>query len=176
QIYMLKESELDDYFADPAAFKAELLTREADFRALFDLIPPYIVDTKAPPLSEWERRSDAAAIPVAAGDVLTGVAGSAGVATGTAKVLLRVDDPTELEPGDILIAPSTDPAWTPLFLAAGAVIVNVGSVATHAVIVSRELGMPCVPSIADATRRIPTGATITVNGHAGTVTIDKLPS
>jgi pyruvate,water dikinase len=176
QIYMLKESELDDYFADPAAFKAELLTREADFRALFDLIPPYIVDTKAPPLSEWERRSDAAAIPVAAGDVLTGVAGSAGVATGTAKVLLRVDDPTELEPGDILIAPNTDPAWTPLFLAAGAVVVNVGAVGTHAVIVSRELGIPCVPAVADATRRIPTGATVTVDGGAGTVTIDKLPS
>ena len=61
-------------------------------------------------MSEWERRSDAAVKPVAAADVLTGIAGSAGVATGTAKVLLSVDDPTELEPGDILIAPNTDPA------------------------------------------------------------------
>jgi len=175
QIYMLKESELDDYFANPAAFKAELETREIDFRSLFDLIPPYIVDTKAPPLHEWERRSNSTTRPVAAGDVLTGVAGSAGVATGTAKVLLSVDDPTELEPGDILIAPNTDPAWTPLFLAAGAVVVNVGAVGTHAVIVSRELGIPCVPAVADATRRIPTGATVTVDGGAGTVTIDKLP-
>jgi rifampicin phosphotransferase len=56
-----------------------------------------------------------------------------------------------------------------------AVVVNVGAVGTHAVIVSRELGIPCVPSIGDATRRIPNGATITVNGHAGTVTIDALP-
>ena len=113
--------------------------------------------------------------PVAVGDVLTGVAGSPGIATGIAKVLLSVDDPTELDPGDILVAPSTDPAWTPLFLAAGAVVVNVGAVGTHAVIVSRELGIPCVPSVANATKRIPTGATVTVNGHAGTVTIDALP-
>jgi pyruvate,water dikinase len=161
--------------ANPAVFTAALAEREADYLELYKLEPPYIVDGEAKPLREWVRKADVAVQPIAVGDVLKGIAGSPGIVTGTAKVLLRVDDPTELEPGDILIAPSTDPAWTPLFLAAGAVIVNVGSVGTHAVIVSRELGIPCVPSIADATRRIPTGATITVNGHAGTVTIDALP-
>ena len=60
-----------------------------------------------------------------------------------------------LEPGDILIAPSTDPSWTPLFLVAEGVITDIGAVGTHAVIVSRELGIPCVPSIADASKRIP---------------------
>ena len=175
QIYMLTEDELDGYFADPAAHKAMLAEREADYLELYKLEPPYIVDGEALPLSEWARKSDATVQPVAVGDVLSGMAGSPGIATGTAKVLLSVDDLTELEPGDILIAPSTDPSWTPLFLAVSAVVVNVGAVGTHAVIVSRELGIPCVPSIADATRRIPTGATITVNGHAGTVTIDALP-
>jgi rifampicin phosphotransferase len=175
QIYMLTEDELDGYFADPAAHKAGLAEREADYLELYKLEPPYIVDVQAKPLSEWARKSDAAVLPVAVGDVLSGMAGSPGIATGTAKVLLSVDDLTELEPGDILVAPSTDPSWTPLFLAVSAVVVNVGAVGTHAVIVSRELGIPCVPSIADATRRIPTGATITVNGHAGTVTIDALP-
>ena len=175
QIYMLTEDEIDAYIANPASFTATLAEREADYLELYKLEPPYIVDAEAKPLSEWVRKADLAVQPIAVGDVLKGIAGSPGIVTGTAKVLLRVDDPTELEPGDILIAPSTDPAWTPLFLAAGAVIVNVGSVGTHAVIVSRELGIPCVPSIADATRRIPTGATITVNGHAGTVTIDALP-
>lgn len=175
QIYMLTEDELDAYVADPASFKETLAQREIDWRELFELEPPYIVDGEAAPLSEWVRRADIAVQSIAVGDVLKGIAGSPGIVTGTAKVLLSVDDPTEIEPGDILIAPSTDPAWTPLFLAAAAVIVNVGAVGTHAVIVSRELGIPCVPSIADATRRIPTGATITVNGHAGTVTIDALP-
>ena len=176
QIYMLAEDELDAYFADPASFRSTIIEREADYLALYDVEPPYIVDVAAAPLREWTRRGVTEIEPVSVGDVLKGVAGSPGIATGTAKVLLSVDDPTELEDGDILIAPSTDPAWTPIFLAAGAVVVNVGSVGTHAVIVSRELGIPCVPSIADATRRIPTGATITVNGHEGTVTIDALPA
>ena len=175
QIYMLVEDELDEFFANPRAFTSLLAEREADYLSLYELEPPYIVDGSAPPLSEWVRRADLTTSPVAVGDVLKGVAGSPGVVTGTARVLLDVDDPTVLEVGDILIAPNTDPSWTPLFLAAAAVVVNVGSVATHAVIVSRELGIPCVPAIADATRRIPTGATITVNGHDGTVTIDALP-
>jgi len=89
--------------------------------------------------------------------------------------MLDLSDPSVLEPDDILIAPSTDPSWTPLFLVAGAVVTDIGAIGTHAVIVSRELGIPCVPSIADATRRIPDGATITVNGSLGTVTVDALP-
>ena len=109
------------------------------------------------------------------GDVLKGVAGSPGTVTGTARILHSLDDADKLDPDDILIAESTDPSWTPLFLAAGGVITNIGAVGTHAVIVSRELGIPCVPSIADATRRIPDGATITLDGSLGTVTIDALP-
>ncbi len=174
-LFMLTEDELDAYLADGASFRTKLAERYADFQSLSDYSPPYIVDGVAPPLSQWARTGQEAAVAVAVGDVLKGIAGSPGVVTGTAKVLLSVDDPTDLEPGDILIAPSTDPSWTPLFLAAGAVVVNVGAVGTHAVIVSRELGIPCVPSIVDATRRIPTGAKITVDGNAGTVTIDSLP-
>ena len=62
-----------------------------------------------------------------------------------------------------------------LFLAAGAVVVNLGAVGSHASIVSRELGIPCVASVTDATHRIPDGATITVDGAAGTITIVALP-
>jgi rifampicin phosphotransferase len=174
-LFMLTEEELDAYLADGASFRSKLAERYVDFQSLSHISPPYIIDGSAPPLSQWERSSQAAAQSVAVGDVLKGAAGSPGVVTGTAKVLLSIDDPTELEPGDILIAPSTDPAWTPLFLAAGAVVVNVGAVGTHAVIVSRELGIPCVPAVTDATRRIPTGANITVDGNSGTVTINTLP-
>jgi len=175
QIYMLTEDELDGYFAAPAAFRDMIIQRERDYLELYEIEPPYIVDGEAPPLTTWKRKADARVEPVEVGDVLKGVAGSPGVATGTAKVLMSVEDDIDLEPGDILVAPSTDPAWTPLFLAASAVVVNVGAVGTHAVIVSRELGIPCVPSIADATSRIPTGAVITVNGNEGTVTVVSLP-
>ena len=175
QIFMLLADELDDWMADPASFTTKLAEREVDYLALYELEPPYSVVHTVPPLSEWARRDSNAVTAVAVGDVLKGVAGSPGTVTGTARILLDLSDPTKLEPGDILIAPSTDPSWTPLFLAAGGVITNIGAVGTHAVIVSRELGIPCVPSIADATRRIPDGATVTIDGALGTVTIDALP-
>ncbi len=175
QIFMLVADELDDYMADPASFTSTLAERELDYLTLYDLEPPYIIDGVVPPLGEWARRDSSEVTIVQVGDVLTGVAGSPGTVTGIARILLDLSDPSRLEPGDILIAPSTDPSWTPLFLAAGGVITNIGAVGTHAVIVSRELGIPCVPSIADATRRIPDGATITLDGSLGTVTIDALP-
>ncbi len=175
QIYMLLADELDEFMADPSSFSAMLSEREQDYLSLYDLDPPYIVNGTVPPLAEWRRRGGDVADTVAVGDVLTGVAGSPGTATGRARVMLDLSDPTRLEPGDILIAPSTDPSWTPLFLVAGAVVTDIGAVGTHAVIVSRELGIACVPSVADATKRIPDGATVTVDGALGTVTIDELP-
>ena len=74
----------------------------------------------------------------------------------------------------MLIAPSTDPSWTPLFMPAAAVVVNVGAQISHAVIVSRELGLPCVVSVTGATRRIPDGALVEVDGTSGTVTIVRV--
>ena len=84
-------------------------------------------------------------------------------------------DPGDLGPGDVLVAPLTDPAWTPLFVPVEAVVVDVGGQMSHAVIVSRELGRPCVVAATDASRRIPDGARIRVDGTSGTVTILELP-
>ncbi len=67
-------------------------------------------------------------------------------------------EPGELSPGDILVAPITDPAWTPLFLAAAGVVVDVGAQQSHAAIVSRELGIPAVVSATGASTTIPDGA------------------
>ncbi len=97
--------------------------------------------------------------------------GCSGVARGRARVVLDPADPNGLEPGDVLVAPLTDPAWTPLFLPAAAVVVNVGALMSHAIIVSRELGIPCAVSVENATDRIPDGAIVEVDGAAGTVTI-----
>ena len=72
---------------------------------------------------------------------------------------------------DILVAPITDPSWTPLFVPAAGVVVDVGAPLSHAIIVSRELGIPCVISATDATRRIPDGAMLEVNGSNGVVTV-----
>lgn len=175
QIYMLLEDEVDAYLADPASFTDTIATRETDFAELSELEPPFIVNTDCPPLSEWTRKADLAVEAVSVGQTLTGVACAPGVVSGRARVILDPSDPTALEPGEILVTQNTDPSWTPLFLAAGAVVVNVGAIASHASIVSRELGIPCVASVADASRRIPDGAMVTVDGAAGTVTIDTLP-
>ena len=84
-----------------------------------------------------------------------GLGVSAGVVTGRARVILDPNAPAELEPDEILIAPQTDPAWTPLFLGAAGVIVERGAVMSHAAIVARELGIPAVVGIEDDDHRHP---------------------
>ena len=174
-IFMLLEAELDEFLANPASFKAMLAERAADHAELATLEPPFIVNGSVPPLSQWKRRGAGNYEQVKVGDVLTGAACSAGVYTGKARIILDPFDPSGLDADDILVTLNTDPSWTPLFLAAGAVVVNLGAVGSHASIVSRELGIPCVASVTDATHRIPDGATITVDGAAGTITIVALP-
>ena len=171
-IFQVLDSELDDYIVNPSSFTNKLTQRYNEWRELFDLEPPFIIaDATVAPLSQWARK-DAQVVKVAqAGEMLSGVAGSPGIARGIARVVLDPGDPGDLEPGDILVAPCTDPSWTPLLMTSAAVVVNVGGQISHAVIVSRELGVPCVVSITDGTQRIPNGALIEVNGTTGVVTI-----
>jgi phosphohistidine swiveling domain-containing protein len=100
---------------------------------------------------------------------LFGTPASAGTATGKVRVIL---DPVgaQLDPGEILVAPSTDPGWTPLFMTAGAVVMEMGGVISHGAVVAREYGIPAVVGVPDATTRLRTGQTVTVDGASGTVT------
>jgi pyruvate,water dikinase len=102
------------------------------------------------------------------GDGLAGTPASAGTATGKVRVVL---DPVgaHLEPREILVAPSTDPGWTPLFLTAGALVMEMGGVISHGSVVAREYGIPAVVGVPDASTRLRTGQTVTVDGFAGTV-------
>src|SRR4029079_16519948 len=74
-----------------------------------------------------------------------------------------------LEPGDILVAPSTDPGWTPLFLTAGGLVMEMGGANSHGAVVAREDGIPAVVGVAEATLRITTGQEITVDGSTGLI-------
>jgi pyruvate,water dikinase len=103
------------------------------------------------------------------GDVIKGVAASPGIATGAASVLHGPEDFSQMKPGNVLVAPITTPAWTPLFAIASAIVTDVGGPLSHGSIVAREYGIPAVLGTAVATRRIPAGQTITVDGSAGTV-------
>jgi pyruvate,water dikinase len=103
------------------------------------------------------------------GDLL-GSPVSPGVAEGVVRLIF---DPhgARLEPGEILVCPGTDPAWTPLFLAAGGLVMEVGGLMTHGSVVAREYGIPAVAGVHEATTRLKTGQAIRVDGTAGTVSI-----
>ena len=175
-IFMLLDEELESFVADPSRYSALLHDRYENWLKLWDLTPPFFLrDGIIPPLTEWDTRAPTAESALSEGDVLVGTAGCPGVVTGRARIVRDPTSPPDLEPGDIMVAPLTDPAWTPLFLAVDGVVVNVGGQVSHAVIVSREMGIPCVVSVADATERIQDGATITVDGTNGNVTLIRNP-
>jgi pyruvate,water dikinase len=170
-VCMLLADELDAFVSEPDGFRARLTGREEQYLSLFELEPPFIVNGEVPPLDRWERRGGGVVTPVTHGEQLLGVPGAPGRAVGRARVVTDPGDPRGLEPGEILVAPITDPAWTPLFVPAAGVVVDVGAQVSHAVIVSRELGIPCVVSVKDATRRIVDGTMLMIDGDSGTVTV-----
>ena len=170
-VMMLLETELDAYVIDPARFAQVIAERLPQYLALFELEPPFTIDADPEPLSRWPRRDRSRPEPAKPGQVLQGIGGSAGQYEGTARVGMDLPAALALEPGEVLVAPITDAAWTPLFLVAGAVVVDVGALNSHAVVVSRELGIPCVLSLEDGTARLRAGMVLAVDGTAGTVTV-----
>ena len=171
QLFMVVDEELDELRADPSSLKDTIASRWSQYRRLFDYEPVFVVNRRVPSISEMKPRATRGQAQAGAGSVLSGAAGSGGRATGRARIVLDPTDSSGLEPGDVLVAPQTDPAWVPLMVPAAAVVVNTGAQGSHAMIVSRELGIPCVVSVADATGLIADGAMVTVDGTAGTVTV-----
>jgi pyruvate,water dikinase len=172
-VMMLLESELDSYVTNPDLFVPVIAERLAEYGALFEIEPPFIIDADPEPLPAWPRRARPRPEAARPGAVLRGIGGSAGQYQGRARVVLDLDAALALEPGEVMVAPLTDAAWTPLFLVAGAVVVDVGALNSHAVVVSRELGIPCVLSLDDATQRLRDGMQLIVDGTAGTVTVGE---
>jgi pyruvate,water dikinase len=126
-------------------------------------VPRVLLSDGTEPAVEAEKAADGG---------LRGTPASGGVVVGKANVIL---DPTgaRLEPGEILVAPSTDPGWTPLFLTAGGLVMEMGGAMSHGAVVAREYGIPAVVGVPDATERIATGQRITVDGSAGRITLDQ---
>ena len=172
---LLTRPELKNEVANPGTYTDQLADREALLDEVASLQEPFLFHGGRPDMATYPRRDAVEIVPVVAGEVVQGVPGCPGQYEGIARVVTDSHDPTALDPGDILVAPITDPSWTPLFVPAGGVVVDVGAPLSHAIIVSRELGIPCVVSATDATKRIPDGATIRVDGDTGAVTILALP-
>jgi rifampicin phosphotransferase len=173
QVFMALEPELDTLATHASVLRDTLREREEKWKALFDIQPPTFVvgGERMKPLSELLRKDSQEAVLVKPGDVLTGAPASAGVARGRARVIRDTSAIAAFEPGEILVAPQTDPSWTPLFMVAAGVVVDVGAMGSHAMIVSRELGIPCAAGVTDATLRIPDGTMLEVDGSSGVVTV-----
>lgn len=101
--------------------------------------------------------------------LVSGAPASPGRATGQVRVIHGPQEFDALQPGEILVAPLTAPAWTPLFSRAAAVVTDVGSAASHASIIAREYGIPAVVGCGDATARLRSGMRVTVDGTSGNV-------
>jgi pyruvate,water dikinase len=111
--------------------------------------------------------ADHAQVP--SGPVMQGWAASPGLVTAKARVLHSLEEGTRLEPGEVIVAHSTDPSWTPLFLVAGGIVLEEGGPLSHAAIVAREFGLPAVLNVNDATLAIETGEELLVDGTSGEV-------
>jgi pyruvate,water dikinase len=104
-----------------------------------------------------------------AGEVLSGLGVAAGRAAGRARIIHHPNEGVHLKPGEVLVAPSTDPAWTPLFLRASALVMETGGFSSHGAIVAREYGLPAVANIPGVLQVIEDGQQVTVNGDEGKV-------
>ena len=111
-----------------------------------------------------------AATPVASHEpILRGLGASPGAASGRVRVLSKTSESAQLQPGEVLVAPMTTPDWVPIMRRAAAIVTDAGGMTSHAAIVSRELGIPCVVGTRTATSTLRDGMLVTVNGKDGTV-------
>jgi pyruvate,water dikinase len=166
-VFFLRYDELQSVIGGRAGFDvlATVAARKAEYQRNLTLQPPQVVTGKFDPEHSTPDAFDADA------RVLTGVAVSPGVATGPARVILRSDSGEHVRPGEVLVAPFTDPGWTPYFLQAAAIVMDQGGLLSHGSIIAREYGIPAVVNVGPATRIIRTGQTLHVDGGRGRVSI-----
>ena len=156
-IYLLVHEELEAALDDADGFASTIEQRRALRDSLQQRVPPFWFEHRISDPTSWPLRSESRAASASnrATTRAQGLGVSAGVVTGRARVILDPNSPADLEPDEILVAPQTDPAWTPLFLGAAGVIVERGAVMSHAAIVAREIGIPAVVGIDGRDHRHP---------------------
>ena len=138
--------------------------RKEEYSFYEKLTPPRVITSDGEIITGRYKREHLPA------DALVGLAVSAGVIEGRARVILHMED-AYLEDGDILVTTFTDPGWTPLFVSIKGLVTEVGGLMTHGAVIAREYGIPAVVGVENATRRIQDGQRIRVNGTEGYVEI-----
>ena len=163
-MFWLHRTEIDDGVGSLAD---QVERRRQVWRGQLRATPPQLL-----PKGSWGdvfRRWMPAASEEQTGNVIKGIGGSMGTVTAPARVLGGPQDFGQMQPGDVLVASITTPAWTSLFAMASGVVTDIGGPLSHSSIVAREYGIPAVFGTAVATRRIHSGQLIEVDGDAGTV-------
>jgi pyruvate,water dikinase len=175
-IYWLEETEMKtlvtalDNTGQLPCFAEQVTARKANWQAALQYNAPAILPEK----SAWNKLMHGAGAETKDGKViLKGVGTSSGVVTAPACVLFGPNDFKKMKTGDVLVAVTTTPAWTPLFTMASAVVTDIGGPLSHSSIVAREYGIPAVMAARSATRLIQNGQIITVDGREGIVVLSE---
>lgn len=156
-----------------ASYIPLVVKRRLEWQKQRRLVPPLSLG-KLPPMvqSVFDSYDNALRSPSTSKNiVLRGAPASPGRATGPVRVIRGPEEFNRLQPGDILVAPATMPAWTPLFTLAAAVVTDTGGIAAHASIIAREYGIPAVVGTGDGTILLRDDQTVTVDGNAGTIEV-----
>lgn len=163
-VWYLSFAELEAWFSNPTDISELIQERKNLYNHFTKLNPPRVISSDGLISHKTLQREG---IPSGA---MVGSAVSAGTITGIARVIL---DPAleQLNPGEILVAPYTDPGWTPLFINAAGIVLEVGGLMTHGSVVAREYGLPAVVGVVNATGLIKSGMHLRVNGDLGYVEI-----
>ncbi|MCP4611663.1 MAG: hypothetical protein GY845_23385 [Planctomycetes bacterium] len=166
-IFFLKIKEITPIVQGKAKFDIHqtIVDRRAEYDKNSVVTPPGIVIGKFDPDNYIPEEIDEDA------EILNGFGVSPGKATGKARVILRANTEEQLLAGEILVAPFTDPGWTPYFVPAAAIVMDEGGVISHGSIVAREYGIPAVVNVGSGTKIIKTGQMIQVDGNSGIVKI-----
>ena len=166
-VFHLRRDEVPDLLRRPEDRKPILGTRRLDLARFATTRPPRRVGK---PAEDGEGdRFDGVRIASTEPDELRGTGASAGVVRGPARVTLTQADFEAVRPGDIIVCPSSNPSWVPLFAIAGGLITNTGGVLSHAAVVAREFALPAVVGTGDATTRIADGRLVEIDGSSGIV-------
>jgi pyruvate,water dikinase len=167
-VFYLSRDELAEALRDGEPRQPLIVDRRAEHDRNASLNPPYTIG-KVPEKPHIGDRFDGPRVASTEVDMLRGTGASAGVVRGPARLTLSQDDFGRIKPGDVIVCPSSNPSWVPVFTIAGGLITNTGGVLSHAAVVAREFGLPAVVGTGDATTRIADGRMVEIDGLAGTV-------
>jgi rifampicin phosphotransferase len=163
-IYYLTFEELREVVRTNKLDYQIISTRKDEYKLYKKLTPPRVITSDGEIIAGEYKRENLPA------EAIVGLAVSSGVIEGRARVILNMED-ADLEDGDILVTPFTDPSWTPLFVSIKGLVTEVGGLMTHGAVIAREYGLPAVVGVENATKMIKDGQQIRVHGTEGYVEI-----